>query len=70
MQILGVIIIITGLILILVGRNVAISLPANYQNDENDDLPQLLQSMGKLIKGAGIVFLVAGAVCVLVGFCL
>lgn len=67
MQILGIIVLLTGLVLILVGRNLPRNLPPNYQNTEDDGFLQLLESMGKLVGGAGIVLIVVGVVCMLLG---
>ena len=59
MEILAIIVIITGLVLLIVGRNVPRYLPPNYQ-EEDDGFLQLLQTMGNLVKGAGVVLLVIG----------
>lgn len=67
MQILGVIVLLTGLVLILVARNLSRYLPPNYQETEDDGFLELMQSMAKLVGGAGAVLLVIGGVCVLVG---
>lgn len=68
MQIFGFIILITGIILILVARNVSGNLPPDYHNTEDDDgFLQLLQSMGKLVRGAGILFIIVGVVCIFLG---
>lgn len=67
MSILGFIIIIVGIALIIVGKNVASNVPPNYQDNDDGSFLQLLQSMGKLIGGAGMVFLVTGLVCMVIG---
>lgn len=67
MSILGLIIVIVGIALIIVGRNVAGNVPPNYQDDDDGSFLQLLQTMGKLIGGAGMVFLVTGLVCMVIG---
>lgn len=67
MQILGSIIGVVGVVLLLVGRNVDKYLPPNYQREEDDGFLELLQSMGKLISGAGAAFLVIGIIMVLSG---
>lgn len=65
MQILGIIILVTGIILMLVSKNISGKLPLNYQNGEDDDFLQLLQSMEKLIAGVGIFLMVIGVICIL-----
>ena len=65
MEILAIIVIITGLVLLIVGRNVPRYLPPNYQ-DEDDGFLQLLQTMGNLVKGAGVVLLVIGVACLFI----
>lgn len=62
MQILGSIISVVGVVLLIVGRNVDKYLPPDYQKEEDDGFLQLLQSMGRLISGAGAVFLVIGII--------
>ncbi|MDE6433767.1 MAG: hypothetical protein K2L07_06005 [Lachnospiraceae bacterium] len=68
MEILAVIMIVTGMVLLAAGKNVANHLPPDYQS-EDDGFRQMLQTMGGLIKGAGVVLLVIGmvslAMCVL-----
>lgn len=66
MNILAVILIVTGVVLLFVGKNVANHLPPNYQS-EDDDFLQLLQTMGNLVKGAGVVLLIIGVICLLIG---
>lgn len=58
---------ITGLALILVGRNIAGQMPPNVSQEADMDFLQLLQSMGKMIKIAGIVFEVVGVVMLVYG---
>lgn len=65
MEILAIIVIITGLVLLIVGRNVPRYLPPNYQ-EEDDGFLQLLQTMGNLVKGAGVVLLVIGVACLFI----
>jgi len=67
MQILGIIILVTGIVLIVAGRNVSGNLPPNYQNTEDDGFLQLLQSMGKLVGGAGGILIVIGIICIVIG---
>ncbi|MDE6760358.1 MAG: hypothetical protein K2J90_06675 [Lachnospiraceae bacterium] len=67
MQILGSIISVVGVVLLIVGRNVGKYLPPDYQKEEDDGFLQLLQSMGRLISGAGAVFLVIGIIIILSG---
>lgn len=67
MQILGIIISVVGVVLLIVGRNVDKYLPPDYQKEEDDGFLQLLQSMGRLLGGAGIVFLVIGIIMILSG---
>lgn len=64
MEILAVIMIVTGLVLLVAGKNVANHLPPDYQS-EDDGFRQLLQTMGSLVKAAGVVLLVIGAACLL-----
>lgn len=66
MQILGIIVMVVGVVLFMVGRNLDRYLPPDYQSEEDDGFLQLLQSTGRMIRGAGVVFLIAGIVCVLV----
>lgn len=67
MQILGIIILVTGIILFLVSKKISGNVPPNYQSGEDDDFLQLLQSMGKLVGGAGIFLVVIGVLCILLG---
>lgn len=67
MQILGFIIIVVGLVLIIVGKNLARSLPPDYQEQEDDNFLELLQGMGSLLAKGGIVFCVAGILCIIAG---
>lgn len=64
MQVLGIILLVVGMVLVIVGRNVGRYLPPGYQ-DEEDGFLQLLQSVGNLVSGIGIVFLIMGLLCVL-----
>lgn len=66
MQILGILVMIVGIALVLVGKNLSRHLPPDYQQ-EDDGFLELLQSFGSLISGAGVVFLVAGMVCIVIG---
>lgn len=68
MLILGIIILVVGITLLIVGKNVARSLPPNYQGEESDDFLGLLLSTGKLIGGAGVIFLVVGVICIVINF--
>lgn len=65
MEILAIIVILTGLVLLIVGKNVPKYLPPNYQ-EEDDGFLQLLQTMGNLVKGVGMVLLVIGVVCLFI----
>lgn len=65
MKILGIIMIVVGVALLIVGRNVANSLPPNYQEEEDDGFLKLLQGMGKMISVAGIVFGLVGILCLI-----
>ncbi len=67
MQILGIIILVTGIILFLVSKKISGNVPPNYQSGEDDDFLQLLQSMGKLVGGAGVFLVVIGVICILLG---
>lgn len=67
MQILGIIVLVVGMALLIVGRNVDKHLPPGYQGEEDDGFLQLLQSVGNLVSGAGIVFLIIGLLCILIG---
>lgn len=67
MQILGIIILVTGIILLLVSKNISGNLPPNYQSAEDDGFLQLLQSMGKMVGGAGVFLVVIGVICILLG---
>lgn len=63
MQILGIIILVVGIVLFIVGKNLTRYLPPNYQENDEDGFLQLLKSMGKLVCGGGIVFLAIGLIC-------
>lgn len=65
MKILGIIMIVVGVALLIVGRNVANSLPPNYLEEEDDGFLKLLQGMGKMISVAGIVFGLVGILCLI-----
>lgn len=67
MGILGIIMIVVGVALMIVGRNVANSLPPNYQEEEDDGFLRLLQGMGKMISAAGILFILVGILCLIFG---
>lgn len=54
---------VVGLALLVVGKNITRYLPPNDQGDEGDEFLQLLQSVGKLLRGVGIAILVIGLVC-------
>lgn len=69
MQILGIILIIVGLVLLIVGKQLPTYLPPGYQQEEEDaDIYEALQGLGKVLSGIGIVFLVAALVCFGVAF--
>ncbi len=67
MEILAVIIMGTGLVLLVAGKNVGNHLPPDYQS-EDDGFRQLLQTMGSIVRTAGVVLLVIGVVCMAVYF--
>lgn len=67
MNILGIIIMVVGMALVIVGRNMGRYLPPNYQEEEEDGFLPLLQSMGSLLAKGGIVFCVVGIICILSG---
>lgn len=66
MSILGIIVMVVGIALVIVGKNMGRYLPPNYQEEEDGFLP-LLQSMGGLLTKGGIVFCVVGIICILSG---
>lgn len=65
MLILAVILIVTGMVLLIVGRNVVKYLPPNVQTEDEGFL-QLLQTMENLVRAAGFVLLFLGAICLLI----
>lgn len=67
MGILGIIMIVVGVALMIVGRNVASSLPPNYQEEEDDGFLRLLQGMGRMLSVAGILFILVGILCLIFG---
>ncbi|MBR1866332.1 MAG: hypothetical protein IJ801_07480 [Lachnospiraceae bacterium] len=67
MAVLGVLVIIVGVVLILVGRNMTRHLPPDYR-EEGDGFLELLQGMGNLLGRAGGIFVAAGIVCMIVEF--
>jgi hypothetical protein len=72
MEILALIFIATGLVLLLVAKNVTNYLPPNYMGDasgqqSDDGFVELLQTMGRLVRGLAYVFFVIGVVCLMVG---
>ncbi len=67
MGILGIIMIVVGVALMIVGRNVANSLPPNYQEEEDDGFLRLLQGMGRMLSVAGILFILVGILCLIFG---
>lgn len=69
MLILGIIVMATGVALILVGRNVAGSVPPDYHG-EDDGFIKLLQRTGKAIAGLGVAFVLAGMGCTICAFVL
>lgn len=66
MQILVIIIIVVGIALIIAGNNVSRYLPPNFEEGEDDGFIRMLLSMGKIIMYAGIMFIVAGILFVLI----
>ncbi len=67
MGILGIIMIVVGVTFLAVGRNVANSLPPNYQQEEDEEFLKLLQKVGKMLSAAGILFILVGILCLLFG---
>ena len=67
MGILGIIMIVVGVALMIVGRNVANSLPPNYQEEEDDGFLRLLQGMGRMLSVAGILFILVGILWLIFG---
>lgn len=67
MGILGIVMIVVGVALMIVGRNVANSLPPNYQEEEDDGFLRLLQGMGRMLSVAGILFILVGILCLIFG---
>lgn len=67
MGILGIIMIVVGVTLLAVGRNVANSLPPNYQQEEDEEFLKLLQKVGKMLSAAGILLILVGILCLLFG---
>lgn len=67
MGILGIIMIVVGVTLLIAGRNVANSLPPNYQQEEDEEFLKLLQKVGKMLSAAGILFILVGILCLLFG---
>lgn len=67
MGILGIIMIVVGVALMIVGRNVANSLPPNYQEEEDEGFLRLLQGMGRMLSAAGILFILVGILCLIFG---
>lgn len=65
MLILAVILIVTGMVLLIVGRNVVNHLPPGVQTEDEGFL-QLVQTMENLVRAAGIILLSLGAVCLLI----
>ena len=63
MTILGMIMIVVGIVLIFVGKRVTSYLPYNYQ-DGDDGFPELMKSVGHLLNMAGVIFLIAGCICI------
>jgi hypothetical protein len=91
MEILALIFIATGLVLLLVAKNVTNYLPPNYMGEapgrnveanatgdssgqppdvsqqSDDGFVELLQTMGRLVRGVAYVFFVIGVVCLVIG---
>lgn len=65
MNILGMIIVITGIALIFAGRLTRRSLPPDYHMDADDGFFKLLDSVAKFLERAGGVFVLIGMVCIL-----
>ena len=65
MSILGIIVMVVGMVLVIVGRNMGRYLPPDYQAEEEDGFLSLLQSMGSLLTRGGILFCIAGIICIL-----
>ena len=66
MNILGVLIIITGLGLFFAGRITQKSLPPNYDRASDEDFFELLSGVGKTLEIAGGIFVVAGIICFMI----
>lgn len=67
MQILGIILLITGAVLMLAGRNVAGSIPPHYDANEDDDFRALLGQVGKFLKMIGVLLIIGGMICIAIG---
>ena len=66
MRILGIIMLVVGLVLMIVARNLTGYLPPQYRM-EDDGFPELMRSMGNCIKVAGILLLIAAGIIFFVG---
>ena len=67
MQILGIILVVVGFTLFFVGRSLHRYLPPDYNEDDRESVENALLHTGKLLSGAGIVFIVCGVVCAVAG---
>lgn len=68
MNILGIIIIITGLGLFFAGRLTKRGLPPNYDGASDDGFLELLCSVGKTLEIAGGIFIVIGVICFILSY--
>lgn len=63
MKILGIIVIVVGIGLLFAGRITSRSLPPNYQEEQEDGFLELITTVGKVISGIGILFILGGIMC-------
>ncbi|MGN0438588.1 MAG: hypothetical protein ACI4F4_08710 [Lachnospiraceae bacterium] len=66
MNILGIILIITGMGLFFAGRLTKKSLPPDYDAVADDGFYELLCSVGRVLEIAGCIFVVIGILCVFI----
>lgn len=67
MQVLGIIMAVVGIALIITGKGMVKYLPPDYVEESDDGFKLLLIHMGKLLTGAGGVFLFLGVVLIIRG---
>ncbi len=63
MEILGIIVIVTGIGLLFAGRITSRSLPPDYREEQEDGFLELLKTVGNVISAIGILFILGGLVC-------